>query len=47
MNLPLLRDGAWFDLPVLYDDNRRAIITFEKGADGEAVFAQALNAWSN
>ena len=47
VNLPLLRDGAWFDLPVLYDDNRRAIITFEKGADGEAVFAQALNAWSN
>ncbi|MEM1285240.1 MAG: hypothetical protein AAGH43_07610 [Pseudomonadota bacterium] len=47
VNVPLLRDGAWFDLPVLYDDNRRAIVTFEKGADGEAVFAQALNAWSN
>jgi hypothetical protein len=43
----LLRDGRWFDLPILYDDNRRAIITFEKGNDGVAVFQQALNAWSN
>jgi hypothetical protein len=47
VNVPLLRDGRWFDLPILYDDNRRAIITFEKGNDGVAVFQQALNAWSN
>lgn len=46
VNVPLLRDGRWFDLPILYDDNRRAIITFEKGNDGVAVFQQALNAWS-
>lgn len=47
VNVPLLRDGRWFDLPILYDDNRRAIITFEKGNDGVAIFQQALNAWSN
>ncbi len=47
VNVPLLRDGRWFDLPILYDDNRRAIITFEKGNDGVAVFQQALNAWSS
>lgn len=46
VNVPLLRDGAWFDLPLLYADNRRAIITFEKGQDGANVFTQALNAWS-
>jgi hypothetical protein len=46
VNVPLLRDGAWFDLPLLYADNRRAIITFEKGQDGINVFNQALNAWS-
>lgn len=46
VNVPLLRDGAWFDLPLLYSDNRRAIITFEKGQDGINVFNQALNAWS-
>ncbi|MFK7791214.1 MAG: hypothetical protein AB8B88_00955 [Devosiaceae bacterium] len=47
VNVPLLRDGRWFDLPLLYADNRRAIITFEKGDDGVNVFQQALNAWSN
>lgn len=47
VNVPLLRDGAWFDLPLLYADNRRAIITFEKGQDGINVFNQALNAWSS
>ncbi|MBV6656873.1 MAG: hypothetical protein KI785_03800, partial [Devosiaceae bacterium] len=47
VNLPLLRDGRWFDLPVLYADNRRAIISFEKGVDGERVFNEALAAWSN
>lgn len=47
VNVPLLRDGAWFDLPLLYTDNRRAIITFEKGQDGINVFNQALNAWSS
>lgn len=47
VNVPLLRNGAWFDLPLLYADNRRAIITFEKGQDGINVFNQALNAWSS
>ncbi|MEM6382055.1 MAG: hypothetical protein AAF739_05220 [Pseudomonadota bacterium] len=46
VNLPLLQEGQWFDLPILYSDNRRAIISFEKGADGEQVFQQALTAWS-
>ncbi len=47
VNIPLLRDGRWFDLPVLYSDNRRAIITFEKGENGVAIFQQALSAWGN
>ncbi|MEM1287071.1 MAG: hypothetical protein AAGH60_01835 [Pseudomonadota bacterium] len=47
VNLPLLRDGEWFDLPVLYADNRRAIISFEKGTDGNQIFRDALEAWSN
>jgi hypothetical protein len=47
VNIPLLRDGRWFDLPVLYSDNRRAIITFEKGENGVAIFQQALAAWGN
>lgn len=47
INAPLLREGEWFDLPILYADNRRAIISFEKGSNGDDVFAAALSAWAN
>ncbi len=45
-NLKLLREGSWFDLPVRYKNNKRAIVTLEKGREGEVVFAQALEAWN-
>ncbi len=45
-NLKLLREGSWFDLPVRYKNDKRAIVTLEKGREGEVVFAQALEAWS-
>lgn len=44
-NMKLLREGSWFDLPVRYKNNKRAIVTLEKGREGEVVFAQALEAW--
>nr|WP_306268170.1 hypothetical protein [Pararhizobium sp. IMCC3301] len=44
-NLDLLRKGSWFDLPVRYKNNKRAIITLEKGREGDVVFSQALDAW--
>lgn len=44
-NLALLRDRPWFDLPLIYENGQRAILTFEKGPDGEAAFAQAIPAW--
>tara|TARA_R110002094_G_scaffold83504_7_gene88224 strand:- start:17028 stop:18794 length:1767 start_codon:yes stop_codon:yes gene_type:complete len=44
-NIDLLRKGSWFDLPVRYKNNKRAIITLEKGREGEVVFTQALDAW--
>lgn len=44
-NLKLLREGSWFDLPVRYKNDKRAIVTLEKGREGEVVFAQALEAW--
>ena len=28
-NLQLLSDGLWFDLPILFSDKTRALITFE------------------
>lgn len=45
-NLELLGSRTWFDLPVRYKNGRRAIITLEKGREGELVFAQALEAWN-
>jgi hypothetical protein len=45
-NLELLRDRIWFDLPMVYDNGQRAILTFEKGPAGTAALNQALAAWS-
>ena len=44
-NVQLLKERAWFDVPVLYNDNRRAIIAIEKGNPGDRAFADAFAAW--
>src|SRR5215470_10530597 len=44
-NLQLLQERAWFDIPVVYNNNRRAILAMEKGTPGDNVFAEALKAW--
>ncbi len=44
-NLQLLKDRAWFDIPVVYNNNRRAILAMEKGTPGERVFAEAFKVW--
>jgi len=44
-NLQLLRERPWFDLAVVYDDGRRAILAIEKGAAGERAFGDAFAAW--
>lgn len=44
-NLSLMRDRNWIDLPFVYENGQRAILTFEKGPDGEAAFEQAFAAW--
>jgi hypothetical protein len=31
--------------PVVYNNNRRAILAVEKGAPGERVFARAFEVW--
>ncbi len=45
-NLALLKERSWFDIPALYDNGKRAILTIEKGPPGERVFAEAFAAWS-
>jgi hypothetical protein len=44
-NLQLLKERGWFDLPVVYKNNRRTIFAIEKGAPGDRAFAEAFKAW--
>jgi hypothetical protein len=44
-NVELLKDGPWFDIPVIYGDGKRAIIAIEKGAPGERAFMEAFAIW--
>jgi hypothetical protein len=44
-NLQLLKERSWFDVPLVYVNQRRAIIAIEKGAPGERAFNEAFTAW--
>lgn len=45
-NLQLLTDGAWFDLPIIFQNGTRGLLTFEKGVQGEKVFRGVLSEWA-
>jgi hypothetical protein len=36
---------AWFDIPIVYANQRRAIAAIEKGESGEQAFKAAFTAW--
>ncbi len=44
-NLDLMQTRAWFDFPLLLNDNRIAKIVFQKSPEGEAMLAKAFEAW--
>jgi len=44
-NLNLLRERGWIDIPMLYENGKRGILTLEKGADGSEAVSQAVAAW--
>ena len=44
-NLQLLKERGWFDIPIIYNNNRRAILAIEKGTPGEQAFNAAFAAW--
>jgi hypothetical protein len=44
-NVQLLKERSWFDVPLVYVNQRRAIIAIEKGAPGERAFNEAFMAW--
>lgn len=45
-NLQLLKERAWFDIPMVYNNGRRAILAIEKGTPGERAFAEGFAAWT-
>lgn len=45
-NLQLLRERDWIDIPILYENGRRAILTLRKGSDGFQSVNAAIQAWS-
>jgi hypothetical protein len=44
-NIQLLKERPWFDIPIVYNNARRAIIAVEKGTPGEQAFKEAFAAW--
>ena len=44
-NIQLLKERPWFDIPIVYTNNGRAILALEKGTPGERAFADAFAAW--
>ncbi|MGJ4908900.1 caspase family protein [Bradyrhizobium sp. HKCCYLS2033] len=44
-NEELLARREWFDIPVVYANQRRGILAIGKGPSGDRIFADALAAW--
>jgi len=44
-NMQLLKERPWFDIAMVYNNNRRAILAIAKGAAGERAFDEAFAAW--
>jgi hypothetical protein len=46
-NIQLLNERSWFDIPIVYVDGRKAIVSFKKGIYGQQAFDQALSSWKS
>lgn len=44
-NLAFLITRNWLDLPIVFENGRRAILVLEKGAAGNAAFRKAFTEW--
>jgi hypothetical protein len=44
-NMQLLQERSWFDIPIVYNNGRRAILAVEKGNPGERAFTDAFATW--
>ena len=46
-NIEMIRNMAWFDIPMSLADGRIAKVTFEKGAVGTQIIDDVFTAWGN
>lgn len=46
-NLDLLKNRDWIDIPMTYSNGRRALLTLQKGPEGQKVFDDVISSWSN
>ncbi len=46
-NMELLKERAWFGIPIVYNNGRRAVVAIEKGTPGEQAFKEAFVAWGD
>ena len=44
-NLDLMQTRAWFDFPLLLNDERIAKVVFQKSPEGQAMLEKAFEAW--
>ncbi|CCE02907.1 ATPase AAA [Bradyrhizobium sp. STM 3809] len=44
-NLMLLKGKQWFDIPIVYEGGSRALLSIQKGSDGDRVFKDAFASW--
>ena len=44
-NMQLLKGRGWFDIPLVYANDRRGILAIVKGSSGDRAFADAVAAW--
>jgi hypothetical protein len=44
-NLKQLLERPWFDIPIVYANQRRAILAIEKGGTGDQLFKTVITAW--
>jgi hypothetical protein len=45
-NMELLKERAWFDIPIVYNNGQRAILAVQKGEPGKRAFKEAFVAWA-
>lgn len=47
LNLQLMRQQSWIDIPIVYKSGRRALVTMERGFPGDRAFVDVLSTWNS